>query len=1138
MTTSARTWIPGIAVLLLAAAHLPDAAAGPGYASFPTIGQNEVAFTCEGDLWSVPLAGGLARRLTRDAGLETMAWFAPGGRRLAFSADYQGNQDVYVIPAEGGSPLRLTFHPGPDQVVGWTPDGSSVLFRSRRASGLGEYELFAVAAEGGLPRRLPLGTAARASFAADGNRVAFTRFSREFRTWKRYTGGWNEDIWVADLAAQQFARITDYRGTDAQPLWIGERIYFVSDRDGTGNLYSMKPDGTDLVQHTRHEEFDVRSPAAGAGGLIAYQLGADVRVFDPVSGEDRLLAIELPSDRSRTQPRHASAADYLQGFELSPDGKQLLLEARGDLALVPVREARVIEIAASSGVREREARWTRDGRSVAFLSDAGGEERLMVAPAADGTAARVAAELPPGWHHAPAWSPDGTWIALGDMTGALRVVRIEDGRVTDVDRSQRGEIRDYAWSPDSRYLAYSRLELNGFGSIYIHDSKNGEKIRVTGDFTDDVEPVWDPEGRYLYFLSNRTVDPMVANAFEYEAILAETAKPYVVLLKAGEKSPFLPRLVDEQEEPRWDRNGHDGEDGDGGNGDEHGRRDRDGKGEEDGARGRRPGRERPGEEEWRKVEVTLDPEDIASRVYAFPVEPGRYEHLAAGKKRVYFLATPADTVYPDPPLEEPAPLPNDLLVYDLEERKLETLAGEIDGYDLAAGGDKLALRRRSKIEVRDAKMKDWGGPRREPESVDLARWHIRIDPPAEWRQIFDEAWRRQRDFFWAADMCRIEWRGLHERYAALLPRIATRQELTDLIGQLIGELGNSHTYIWGGDQLRANPVPVGLLGADLEDSGQGYYRFSKVLAGENWDPRSVSPLTLSHVRVRAGDYLIAVNGRELHPPESPFARLEFWAGEAVRLTVSDKPSPKGARDVVIETLEDDTQLRYLDWVETNRGRVERAGGGRVGYLHIPDMSGQGLHEFMRSFFPQTEREALVIDVRSNGGGSVSQLVLKRLMSEIVAYFKPRHQLSERYPYRAFRGPMVVLCDERCGSDGDIFTRSFQLLGLGKVVGKRTWGGVVGIRMDKRFVDGGAMSEPEFAWWTPEEGWGLENRGTIPDIEVDLDPASEVAGRDPQLDKAIEVVLAELAETPPEPQPPASPDKSKEGFRARTDLYHE
>jgi tricorn protease len=1076
-----------------------------GYYRFPTLHGDRIVFAAEGDLWAVSTAGGSATRLTTHEGNEMFARFSPDGRWLAFSAEYQGNTDVYVMPADGGEPERLTFHPGPDEVITWRPDSTAVIFRTRRLSGTDNHNLFEIPRGGGQPRLVNVGVAATAAFSPDGRYLAFNRFADEFRTWKRYTGGTAQDVWLADLAVGAFRKITDWPGSDLFPMWQGERVYFASDRDDRMNLYSCRPDGSDVRQHTFHDEYDVRWPDA-QGGRIVYMHAGDLWLLDLASGAHRPLEITLPTDRVQRRPRVEDAGKTLDSFDLDAKGKRLTISSRGEVWVTPTKPGRVIQLTRSSGVRERAAAFSPDGKQVAVITDETGEQEIGLLDTAGKEPPRVLTAGEQGWLFPPVWSPDGKKLAYADLTMTLYVVDVASGDVQTIDDSDVWEIREYAFSPDSRWLAYVKEEPNHFSAIYLCNLGDGTTHQVTSGFTQDSEPTWDPKGKYLYFLSARAINP-VLDFLDSEHISLRATRPCVLVLAKGGKSPLLPEeLLDEKKDAKPKHAADESADSD--------------EAEDDEAPAEVPS-------------VAIDLDALERRVVELPVEPDNYADLRATPGKLLYLSLPVRGLLDSDGSDQDEKPENALHVFDFKRRKDDVLIEALRDYTLSRDGKRIAYRIEDDIVVSDLDAVKEQAAEKQPdkdaerEVVAPSQLPLLVDPAEEWAQILLEAWRLQRDFYWTETMAGIDWPAMWERYSPLLPRLGSRRELNDLLGQLIGELGTSHTYVWGGDIRAAEPVGVGLLGADLEpDPHAQAYRFVRILRPEPWETDVRAPLTLSHAGVQDGDYLFAINGQELCPTDNLYERLANLAKQQVLLTIGTQPDRSDARDVQIETLAEEHTLRYRDWRRRNREYVAAQSGGRIGYLHLPDMMGDGLASFIRGFYPQINTDGLIIDARYNGGGFVSQMLINRLTRQVVAFDQPRRGRTMTYPYPAHVGHKVVLVNEHAGSDGDIFPAAFQTLGLGPIIGTRTWGGVIGIRGDKTFIDGGVSTQPEFAFWDLHRGWNLENHGVEPDIEVDILPADWVADRDPQLDCALEELARRLeAEPIVRPQPPAIPDKS-------------
>ncbi|MBC8105500.1 MAG: PD40 domain-containing protein [Anaerolineae bacterium] len=1100
----------------------PAHAAVQGYYRFPTVSGDQIVFMCEGDLWKVSTAGGAAMRLTSHPGTESLPRLSPDGKMIAFSADYQGNGDVYVMPSDGGEPKRLTFHPSQEQCAGWTPDGKYVIYRARRGGLDSDDTMFKIPVEGGEPEIVNVGVCSSATFSADQKMIAFNPFTWG-GTWKRYRGGTAPKIWVGDLEKGKFWKMAENDAVDQHPVWVGDRIYFMSERTFPVNVWSCKPDGSDAKQMTKHTDYDVRSIGTD-GKKVVYSAAADIWLLDVETGKANRVDVLLPSDRIRERARVEDASKSIESFDLSNDGKRITIGARGELWTAPAKPGgRIIKLTDNdSGIRQRAATYSPDGKQVACITDETGEQEIALYDAAGKDKHKILSKHGKGWLFAPLWSDDGKQIAFADMTGALFVVNVESGETKTIDQDKNWELTEYQFSPDSKWIAYSKVGENHVQSMYIAEIATGKITTVSGGFTSDYSPAWDPNGKYLFMLSNRVFNP-VLDELDRAFLVTRTSKPVAVILAKDGKSPFLPEeVLGEDEEdaddkvpttgPATAQAGEVKEDAL--------------KGDEDKADDDKPDIKKIGKAKKKKKPVTdlkIDVDNIAQRVVEFPIEPNNCGALLAGDKRVFWVTTPTRGMLDDD--EEAAPgdrrPTGKLRVYDFKDRKEEVLIEGIRSYSLSRDGTKLAWQKDKEILIADSSKKPGDDIE---EKVALKGLPLQVDPNDEWRQIFEEAWRLQRDFYWAENMVGVDWPEMRNRYEVLLGRVSTRGELNDLIGQLIGELGTSHTYVFGGDSAfqPPNPVPVGVLGANIElDKATGLHKFSKVLRAENWETDIVSPLTMSHANVKDGEFLIAINDKELKATDNADSRFTNLSGVLVRLKVCSKPDKSDARDIDIVTLTDDTDLRYADWCRRNREYVDQKSGGKIGYFHLPDMGSAGLVKFIKGFYPQYNKDALIIDDRNNHGGFVSQMLIEKLNRKVWAYDSPRRGMVGTYPDRVQVGYKCVLINEHAGSDGDIFPDSFRTLGLGPLIGKRTWGGVIGIRMDKAFVDNGSSSQPEFAWWDSKRGWSLENRGVEPDIEVEYRPEDYIAGRDPQLDRGIEEMMKKLKESPIE-KPKAPP----------------
>lgn len=1081
------------------------ASAKTGYLRFPDIHGDGIVFSAEGDLWTVSAQGGEAQRLTTHVGSEVLARYSPDGAWIVFAGDYDGNRDLFVMPATGGEPRRLTWHPAADEPLAWSKDGSAIYFRSNRAHPHSDGELYRIPAQGGDPEKVAIGPVVNFDLDSQSGRWAFTRLGGG-GTWKRYRGGTAPEIWVGDPERDDFAQVTQFAGMDAFPMWHGDRIFFLSDMGGTANLWSMKADGSERTRLTDLGAWDARFPSMDETGRIVFMLAGDIHLYDPSTQTERALTIDLPSERILTRKRYPEASGYLTEYALAPDGERLAVVTRGEAFSVAAKDGVTIPVSRGSGARESRLSFDPDGKRIVYVTDQSGEEQIVTADAWGRGDVQVVTQ--PGksaWHFPPLWSPDGKHIAYADQTQSLFVVPAKGGDPAKVDSAEQGEIRDYTWSPDGRWLAYSKPNRNDWIAVFIYDTREKVSRQVTTWTTDSRSPAWDPEGRYLYFLSDRTINPVV-DWRDFETIVIETTRPYLLLLRPDVKNP----LANLKGAPP----------GSGGSEDDEGKDAKKDDGKED------KGKDKA-EEKAKPIEIVFD--GLAERVVEIPVEPGRYFGLTATAKKLFYIETPLTGLSEDWADEDNEPRAN-LISYDLEDREAKTFLKGISGYDLQAKKGKMAvMKKRGDIYILEADS---------PPDDDLSKKKVslndvvvELNPIDEWNQIYAEGWRVMRDFYWDEGMHGVDWAAIRDQYGTLIPRIATRDELRDVMAELIGELSTSHTYVWGGD--RGIDVPsraTGLLGAELSRRADGF-RVDRVYRADPAD-RIRSALSEPGVEIKEGDVITAVNNLGFSREEPFEARLEALAGKEVLLTVHPSGEAKKARTVVAKTMrpDQDFRLRYADWVRRNREYVAEKSGDRIGYIHIPDMGGRGLREFDTWFYPQLDKEGMVVDVRYNGGGFVSQLIVSRFMRHLLWWDRSRWGSISTYPYRVLNGPFVVLTNENAGSDGDIFPAAIQTAKLAPVIGKRSWGGVIGIRGGRSLVDMGALTQPEFAWWHPSQGWGVENHGVDPDIVVENLPQEIHQGKDAQLDRGIEEVLKLHRERGPmKPVFAPAPDRSRRSY---------
>lgn len=1082
---------------------------------FPDIHQDQIVFTYSGDLWLVSADGGTARRLTTHPGLELFAKFSRDGKSIAFTGQYDGDEQVYVVPVSGGQPRQLTYYParGPlpprwgydHQVYGWSPEGDAVLFRSLRETwNLTDAKLYTVQIDGGLPEVLPMPVSGAGDFSPDGSKIVYSPLFRDFRTWKRYQGGWAQDLVIFDLETFQTENITDHPRTDRDPMWVDDKIYFASDRTGTLNLYSYDPESKEIRQLTESDTWDVRWPSAGPGGRIVYEFGGELYLYDLAEGESRKVSIYVPDDGLSRRPSRIKVADNIEDFELSPAGERALMVARGEVFSLPIEYGPTRNLTRTSGAHDRWARWSPDGRTIAFISDQDGEDELyLVAQAGQGRMQQIT-DGNEGMLYAPAWSPNSKKIAFSDKDGKLYVVDVVARTKTEIADEERGLIQDYDWAPDSAHLAFSLSDgRSGFRSIHIWEEKTGELHRVTSPLFNEYNPTWSPDSNYLYYLSDREFAPQIG-AFEWNYVGNREAHIYGMALRKDVEALFPPRSDEvEIEEEKKEQKEKEGEKEEGSALES----------EEESAETE----EAVKEEDSRADEkaLTIDFDGLSERVVRFPIESDNYAGLVASAEHLIYLQTPA-FYYGRGPERPPS-----LKFFSLKEREAHTLISGISGYAVSEDGQKVLVRQGSSYRLLPVKT----GAEKEAKTVSTDGFTMDRIPAEEWAEVFDEVWRRFRDFFYVENMHGYNWRALRERYEPLLSDVAHRSDLNYVIGEMIGELNVSHAYIVGGDFLIPERPEVGLPGALFElDEQAGRYRIAKIFPGHNEEEIYRSPLTELGVEIAEGSYVLAIDGEELTAEMNPYQLLRFKSKHPVVFTVNDQPTEEGSRKVEFVPRTSETSLHYLDWVLEKRRRVEEATDGKVGYLHLPDMGANGIREFIKWFYGQIDREGLIIDVRNNGGGNVSQMLIERFLRELLALgYSRTSDHASTYPGTVFAGHLVTLLNENSASDGDIFPAMFKQAGLGPLIGKRSWGGVIGITNRGTLIDGGGVNVPEFGFASVQGEWIIEGRGVVPDIVVENTAEELLQGRDAQLERAISEIMtmieAEPRSLPSKPPPP-------------------
>ncbi|HVP38367.1 MAG TPA: S41 family peptidase [Candidatus Saccharimonadales bacterium] len=1059
----------------------------------PDIHGDKIVFVYAGDLWTVARAGGLAIRITSHQGNELFPKFSPDGRTIAFTGQYDGNTDVYTIPADGGEPRRLTWHPGADQVAAWYPDGKSVLFRSARASAPPRYDrFFRIPAEGGFEEMLPLPFCGEASFSPDGSQLAYVFPQYDRRTWKRYQGGSAPDIWTFDFRRNVSQRITDWKGADEWPMWYGHTLYYTSDRGGrTINLWAYDTEKRTHRQVTNYDDYDLKSPSLG-GDAIVFEKGGYLFVMDLPGETPKRIQVWVPDDKPAARAEYRNVSQWITEFDLSPSAKRAVIAARGDLFTVPAEKGDVRVLVGTPGSRERDPAWSPDGKWVAYLSDQSGEYEIWVVGSDGKTPPRQVTTGGTMFRFPPRWSPDSKKIAFSDKAYTVWWCDVASGRLTRVDRSEWYEIHDYTWSPDSKWLAYSKPNEAGFNQLALYSLDQGRVVPASDGMTNDFAPAFDPDGKYLYFISARTLAPQYGpfeNDFQFDAV----NKIYALTLQDSLPPP-LPVQSDE-------------EGAEGGKGQEPAAKE--GAGGAGAAAGPKP--------------LRVDVEGLTQRVAAIPVPPGHYGALAAfkGKLVVGDFEPPSDD-------DDTGQRQGAIKYYDLDKREMKTVLSGASGYALSKDGGKVLYQAQGGLGIVDL------APGKNPGDGKIAADPLMtlVDPRQEWAQMFQEAWRLERDFYYDPKMGGLDWKAVGERYRQLLPYVAHRADLDYLLGELQGELSTSHTYVYPtGDLPRARQVDIGLLGADYElDAASGLYRFKTVYRARDWNSSVEAPLGVPGVLVHPGDYLLSVNGRPVRAPMNVYAAFEGTAGKQIQIAVGRGPQDPKPRTYTVKPVASEASIRYTAWVAANREKVARATGGRVGYIHIPDTATQGIQEFAKQFYPQVGRQALIVDERFNGGGNDPYFYVSRLARRTLDYWAIRDARDQRTPSTALDGPKCILINQFAGSGGDAFPHYFRLMGIGPVIGERSWGGLVGYSRAHPLMDGGLVTVPDIAIWDPvRSAWIIENHGVDPDIEVENTPEAVIAGHDAQLERGIEWTLQQLNANPPV-QPTRPPYKVQEGLR--------
>ncbi len=1079
-----------LALTFAACVTLPAATGASILPQRPALSKTNIVFTWAGDLWVVPRQGGEARRLTTAPGIETDAIFSPDGEMIVFSGSYDGNTDLFSIPVSGGEPKRLTYHPGSEVPIAFTPGGRGILFRSGRTSPSRFETFFTMGLDPGPATPLPLPMGDDASYSPDGKRLAYTPISPAFAIWKHYRGGRTTAIWIANLDDSSVEKIPRDNSNDFCPMWAVDRIYFLSDRNGAMTLFFYDLKTKKVTEAVKNPGLDYKHASLGPGGIVLERFG-QLEVYDLKSGKVTPVAIHASGDLAALRPSFEKTGEHISASNISPTGARAVFEARGDIYTVPADKGDVRNITSTSNAAERSPAWSPDGKEIAYFSDASGEYQLRIAKQ-DGTGTPRIFDLDgKAFYYEPLWAPDGKKILFRDSNLKIGFIDLESKKVTRFDAdfyhdAASGTINP-SWSPDSAWIVYTKLLKNRLRAVSVYSLKTGTATQLTDGLSDARYAAFDKGGKYVYFTASTNTGYQTGWLDMSSDAHIVRRNAYLIVLSKDAPSPFAP----ESDEEKVDKD------------------------KKDEKKDEKPGDKDAKKDDAKKVEVSIDFEGIGQRILAMPVPERDYNGLAAGKEGIVFLSEFV-------PGEGEKPPSGTIYRFEMKTRKSDKFLDGVNSMDLSADGEKTLIKQGDRwfIASTTPPVKPGEG------TVKTAQMEAKIDPVAEWRQMYHEVWRIERDFLYDPNSHGFNLAEGEKRYAEYLPALGHRADLNYLFGEMLGNLVLGHTFVSGGAYPQLKTVPGGLLGADYSVEN-GCYRFARVYDGENWNPNMRAPLTQPGVNVKTGEYLLAVNGREVKGTDDVFSFFESTSGKSVVLKVGPNPNGDGSREVTVVPVANERGLRYMAWVEDNRRKVEKLSGGRLGYVHLPDTGQGGFTNFNRWYFAQVGKDGIVLDERFNGGGQIADYIVDELRRPLLAYFMTRGGNDFTVPMNSIFGPKAMIVNEYAGSGGDAMPWMFRKLGIGPLVGKRTWGGLVGIYDFPALIDGGRVTAPNLAFYNTDKQWDVENHGVKPDVEVEFDPAQVRQGHDPQLEKTVEILMEKLKTAPlPKFDRPAFPNYYK------------